>query len=766
MRLAAIDVGSNSIRLLIVERLHDQWQVIERQNFMTRIGQTVKNSGRIDKDSIRASMEALHKIAAILRQQQVDYYRAVGTNALRTAANADAFIETVRYNTGLNITVISGAEEADLTGIGASHDLPPEDKNPVLDVGGGSTEFIYYDAAGRIESLSLPLGALTAAEQNYTSDDIKLILAPLKTSWPGGKALLCGGTATTLAAIHMELAEYSDEAVHGHTLTAASLADLYVKLSALSLEERRQLPGLQPERADIIVAGALIVKTIVEFLDIPQVTISSNDLLLGLISTLQPVIQAAEQTVQKVAAFIRRRQLFACGEHILVAVSGGSDSMALLSILQTLAPLSDYHLSVAHVNHLLRPEASGDAEFVRHYCQMNNLPFYDSRINVAHWARISHQSIETAGREQRYRFLQATAQSIKATAIAVAHHQDDQAETVLFNLLRGSGIDGLAGMAPKHYNIIRPLLTATKAELLAYLKAVNLGYVLDSTNLEAVHTRNRIRLQLIPFLENDFNPQVKSALLRLADIIQQEEQVWQSWVSAAWQQVVRKEKKHMISLHTDTLQSLPLGMQRRLLRKGLEQLTDKSGWNLHDIDILADFMHSTGSKLRLNMKKGVQVRKVYNELILSLSVPQLQTYTYQLSSWPEELIIPEAHCKLIFSFPQQLPLRTPPATLYLDADKLALPVLIRTRRTGDVFQPAGVLGHQKLNKFFIDHKVPYTQRQVCPLLIDNQNRLAAVIGFRADAAVSASLATANILQITVADIAADVNDIAHSPAEK
>ena len=112
MRLAAIDVGSNSIRLLIVERLHDQWQVIERQNFMTRIGQTVKNSGRIDKDSIRASMEALHKIAAILRQQQVDYYRAVGTNALRTAANADAFIETVRYNTGLNITVISGAEEA------------------------------------------------------------------------------------------------------------------------------------------------------------------------------------------------------------------------------------------------------------------------------------------------------------------------------------------------------------------------------------------------------------------------------------------------------------------------------------------------------------------------------------------------------------------------------------------------------------------------------------------------------------------------------
>ena len=138
------------------------------------------------------------------------------------------------------------------------------------------------------------------------------------------------------------------------------------------------------------------MKTIVEFLDIPQVTISSNDLLLGLISTLQPVIQAAEQTVQKVAAFIRRRQLFACGEHILVAVSGGSDSMALLSILQTLAPLSDYHLSVAHVNHLLRPEASGDAEFVRHYCQMNNLPFYDSRINVAHWVCISHQSIETA----------------------------------------------------------------------------------------------------------------------------------------------------------------------------------------------------------------------------------------------------------------------------------------------------------------------------------------------------------------------------------
>ena len=230
--------------------------------------------------------------------------------------------------------------------------------------------------------------------------------------------------------------------------------------------------------------------------------------------------------LKKVAAFCRDEALFADGDKIVVACSGGPDSLALLDILARLAPAHHLQLLVCYVHHGIRRAADEEVERVRQEAARRHCAFVCCRSNVPAVAAREHRSLEAVGRDERYRLLRQEAKKWQARAIAVAHHRNDQAETVLLHVLRGSGLSGLKGMQPKRGDIIRPLLDLTRQEIDEYIEKQQLRPCHDETNDSDVFFRNRIRLHLLPYLKQ-YNPAIVADLNRLAQLAQADDDVLQ-----------------------------------------------------------------------------------------------------------------------------------------------------------------------------------------------------------------------------------------------
>lgn len=244
--------------------------------------------------------------------------------------------------------------------------------------------------------------------------------------------------------------------------------------------------------------------------------------------------------MSRLIARIRSQQLFAPGETVVVAVSGGADSVALLDLLVQLQP-ENLLLVVAHLNHCLRgAESDGDQEFVAGLAARYGLPFACARADVAALARSERLSVEDAGRQERYRFLTGVARNFRAASIALAHHRDDQAETVLIRLLRGAGGTGLSAMAPRQGLLKRPLLQVSRAELKCHLKEQGLTWRDDASNADTAILRNSIRHELLPALQR-YNPRISERLAATADILASDEELLEGLTRSAWQQVARSE---------------------------------------------------------------------------------------------------------------------------------------------------------------------------------------------------------------------------------
>ncbi|MDH7497133.1 MAG: Ppx/GppA phosphatase family protein [Syntrophomonadaceae bacterium] len=284
MTLAAADVGTNSCRLLIAEIIDGKLITLFKKVVSTRLGEGVAESGWLHPEAISRTVDCLLNFRDIIAGYRCEWARVVATSAVREAANRDDFLAVAEADTGLKVEVISGSEEAQLSYLGVLRGLDFEQPPLVVDMGGGSTEFIIPGQPGGI--FTVRVGAVNATEAELSAAEMWSRLEEVLALGRAARHLplaAVGGTPTTLVAIKEGLAEYDPDLVHGHRLSRQDVAELYAMLEAMPLGLRRRLPGLQPERADIIVKGALLLLVIMEGLQRDSLVVSESDLLEGII---------------------------------------------------------------------------------------------------------------------------------------------------------------------------------------------------------------------------------------------------------------------------------------------------------------------------------------------------------------------------------------------------------------------------------------------------------------------------------------------------
>ena len=434
----------------------------------------------------------------------------------------------------------------------------------------------------------------------------------------------------------------------------------------------------------------------------------------------------------EVLTFIQSHKLLAPGDRVLVAVSGGPDSVALLHLLYDLREELELRLEVAHLQHGIRgAEAQEDARFVAELAQKLGLPFHLKEVNLRQIKSAAGKgNLEALARAERYRFFEAVARERNLGKIATAHTQDDQAETVLMWLLRGSGLKGLGGMPPTHQLdgtniesascpvVIRPLLGVSRTEIEEYLNERHLTFRLDRSNQDLSFLRNWIRLKLIPQLKEKMDRNLPSRLAQQAELIREEDDLLDALANAAINEIRTAE-----GMNRGSLLKHSKAMQRRLLRLWIEATRGHlRGLDFQHIEALLDLIADGPPQGRLSIPGGWQLVKEYETLRLEKQSrrmgQQCACYSYALQIG-EDLHIHEAGL-MIQTRAISLPLPSLPDNLteaVFDVASLAADLTLRNFRHGDRFQPLGMAGHKKVKELFIEKKLPLVVRASLPLLL-------------------------------------------------
>lgn len=422
------------------------------------------------------------------------------------------------------------------------------------------------------------------------------------------------------------------------------------------------------------------------------------------------------------------------GDHVLVAVSGGPDSVALLRIFEIL--LSEYSLkiTVAHLNHGLRGEdADREEDFVRILSQKMDVAFVSKKIDLLNHKRIKGKSIEETGREERYRFLYETADRIGATKIATGHHRNDLVETFLINLFRGAGMEGLKGIAPiRNDCLIRPLLNVGREAILHFLHAEGLSFMTDSSNSDQTFLRNSIRGWLLPELERRYNPRLVQAIVRTSQIIRCEDDYMQGVVrrlTDGWR--VKEGNGDVVVPLPELLKQHP-AVQSRIIKFLLEGMTSSNNGIAyrHVESVLALSRRNDSALSSIDLPAGIVVVKRASSLLIRKTSGRRNsgvTCTGDQRNFdiivkiPDVLEIPTVRCRIRLEFvdvPQLAEIKQLPETAFIDYDCIRGPLHVRNWRSGDWIDFLSLGGTKKLKDYFIDSKIPGHLRSSVPLLVD------------------------------------------------
>jgi tRNA(Ile)-lysidine synthase len=430
--------------------------------------------------------------------------------------------------------------------------------------------------------------------------------------------------------------------------------------------------------------------------------------------------------IEKIKETIAKYQMLSPGDGVLVGVSGGPDSVALLHVLYELREEFDLRLEVAHVQHGIRgEEAREDARFVAETVARLGLPFHLKDLDLPKLkAEKGKGNLEAMAREERYRFFAEVAEKEGIPKIALGHTRDDQVETLLMWLLRGSGRKGLGGMAPvvkdevgrMKAEVIRPLIETSREEVIAYLASGWHEYCTDRTNVDTALLRNWLRLELLPKLRGKFGSDLNERLGHLADLMRDEEELLRGLAERLLPKIVNQG-----ALLREALLEQPKAMQRRLVRLWLEAKSGNlRGVEFEHVEKILRLISDGPPQGRIAIPKGRDVVRRYDRVRLEKQIRRRRAacYSYTLAV-AGEVDIPEAGVKMESercAMPIDLPPGDQPEAL-LDLASLPSTLTVRNFRNGDRFRPLGMRGHKKLKDLFIEKKVPLEVRATLPLLL-------------------------------------------------
>ena len=455
------------------------------------------------------------------------------------------------------------------------------------------------------------------------------------------------------------------------------------------------------------------------------------------------------QIEQKVSKYIHRHHLLKHDGRYIVALSGGADSVALLCILDALG----MNISAAHCNfHLRGEESNRDEQFCVDLCQKMGISLSRIHFDTQEYAQLHKVSIEMAARDLRYRYFAQLAKDLEADGICVAHHRDDNVETLLLNLLRGSGIDGLAGIAPQNGNILRPLLCISRQDILQYLKEKGQDYVTDSTNLEDDALRNKIRHHVIPLLQT-LNPAASDNIALSAKYVRQAcEMLSAMWGSQQHQEGTEEEENPQ----TDTLYINKVEvMQAASPEFMLHHQIGSYGFHGDCIDSIIEAMEAQDGGVGKVWKSNGHMLAIDRDSLLITSLHHLEAFQQERSfRIPEEGNYHIGNLQLRIKQYEKAADFQPSKSarrITLDAEKVNFPLVYRRTETGDRFQPFGMKGSKLVSDYLTDRKRSYLQKLEQHVITHRDGDIIWLVGDRTSEKTKITEQTQTILEIEIKD---------------
>jgi len=429
--------------------------------------------------------------------------------------------------------------------------------------------------------------------------------------------------------------------------------------------------------------------------------------------------------LDKVARTIERHRMFSAGDRVAVAVSGGADSTALLHALHELASRWNLRLAVAHFNHRLRGRASEeDAQFAAEMARRLGLEFICEEADVARLAAETGDNLEQAARRARYGFFHRLVREGKVQRVAVGHTRSDQAETVLYRLLRGSGTAGLAGIRPvTREGVVRPLIEVTREELRAWLEAQGIEWREDASNLDVRFARNRIRHELLPWLEREWNPKIREVLARVAMVALDEEAYWEAEMDRLAPELLERDLGGLV-IRADRLRELPPAVARRLIRRAIGTVKgDLRGVDVEHVERALELAEA-GASGAADLP-GVRVTRSFDWLRLAATDAESAPKEYRIAAEPPgEFPIPEANAVIRLELKDARELRGGEERAYntegawvADWERVEGRLELRNWRPGDRLQPKGEDRPRKMKELFERARVPCWKRASWPMLV-------------------------------------------------
>ena len=449
-------------------------------------------------------------------------------------------------------------------------------------------------------------------------------------------------------------------------------------------------------------------------------------------------------TEQKVVKFILNKKIIGAGDRILVALSGGADSVFLLEFLLKYKRRFKIEIAAFHLNHNLRgKEANIDEQFCKNLGVKKRIPFFSTSKNVKLFAKRKRMSLEEAGRELRYSELQRFAKKHNYTKIASAHNADDNAETVLLNLIKGAGIKGLSGIPTRREKIIRPILVLSKKEILDYLHNKNINYRTDSSNVENNYQRNYLRNKIIPLIKDKLNPQFDVAVFRTSEVIRG----YTSLIDEQFNNTIKKTvtyRQQKLIINLKHLEETDVRLYGDVFRKTVRKYFNEDLESKNISDLIKLIKAQTGREIKFSNR--IVAVKERDSIIIYSKKGEMKNVKQVEIKIGEEKQIEGKSISISTINRNKLSFYNTINKEYISADKINSSFILRRWKAGDRFYPLGMKNSKKLSDFLTEQKVRSSEKKE-QLVLSNAGKIVWVVGIRIDERYKISAKTKKVLEL-------------------